>query len=339
MKLNVEEIRKYEEDKINKNIDEMEQPTLSREQKRLIVLDEMNSSKTDTDEISFPNNTFTLFDVRKVRDFIEKNIEEKIKNIKDDKLTEKQKRLIVLEEMNTSFSDSEIEEEVESKISKEKKEIKKENIDSTIKDSSMISRGISEMESSTAMESISTMCSTGISEFSNEKRNYWIKYKLYDAKVSTNLKGLIMHSLEEEKGKEKYCYFYNNKLTTYYYIQSVQFGKDYSINESLETDKNYNSSLGLFFCGKKIELRNEEAKTCHPNEMICKECMEKDKKRYNLNTNHLVNINGRAAKKNKNAFHCFGHFIVGNQIENCLKNFSCEACKLLDKYEQYYFLS
>ena len=73
--------------------------------------------------------------------------------------------------------------------------------------------------------------------------------------------------------------------------------------------------------------------------MICKNCMEKNKKRYQIDNLYLVNINGRTAKrKNKElGFHCYGHFIKGNQIEICNKEFKCEACKLLDRYENYYF--
>lgn len=339
--IDIRGIRKYVEDNINKEVDEIDQPNLNREKKRIIVLSQMNTSKTYSDEISFPNNTFILFDIKKVRDFREKLIEEIIRNIEDDKLSEKQKRLKVLAEMNSSNNSSETEEELKSNINidkgenmKEEKKIKEtDNQNSTMEDSTMISAGNS------TMESLSIIHSTGISEFTKEKKNYWIKYGLYDVKVPTNLKGLIICSLDEEKGEEKYCYFYYNKLTTYYYIQNIKFGENYSINENFETDNNYNSSLGLFFCGKKIELENEETKRCNPNEMICKECMEKDKKRYNLQSYNLVNINGRAAKKNKKSFHCFGHFMVGNQIENCLQKFSCEACKLLDKYEQYYFPS
>ena len=330
--INVKDIRKFKEDEINKKIDTLDQPNLSREQKRLIILDQMNTSKTYTEEISFPNNLFVLFDVKKVRDLREKKIQEKMKNITDDKISEKQKRLIALDEMNTSISGSDKEEEEETKINLDKKEEIKE-------EKKEIKNQANEISMSTTIESLSTMYSTGISEFSIEKKNYWIQYELYDAKAPTNLKGLILHTLDEEKGKEKYCYLYNNKLTTYYYIQNVKFGKEYSINENLETDSNYNSSLGLFFCGKKIELENEETKKCCPNEMICKDCMEKNKKRYNLKGHYLININGRAAKKYKEAFHCYGHFMEGNQIENCLKKFSCEACKLLDKYEKYYFPS
>ena len=109
-------------------------------------------------------------------------------------------------------------------------------------------------------------------------------------------------------------------------------------NNDILIDNQYNEALGFFFCGNNIQLENNEIKKCCPNEMMCKECMEKNKKRYKLKNKHLININGRETKKNKsNNFHCFGKFNIGNQIENCIQKFSCEACKLLDKYEQYYF--
>ena len=166
-----------------------------------------------------------------------------------------------------------------------------------------------------------------------EKKNYYLQYKLYDIKQFENLKYPILFPIKEEI----YSYFYYNELTTSHYIQSIQFGEEYSINNDIVIDDNYNISLGLFFCGKEIILENNEIKKCCPNEMICRECMEKNKKRYKLKNRYSININGRAAKKYNNNFHCFGHFIIGKQIENCLDKFSCEACKLLDKYEKYYF--
>ena len=99
-----------------------------------------------------------------------------------------------------------------------------------------------------------------------------------------------------------------------------------------------NNSLGLYFCGKEIKIENE-IKKCAPNEFICKECMEINKKKYNLNGKYLININGRVAKINKGSYHCFGHFLYGNngnQIEDCISKFSCNACKLLDNYCNYY---
>ena len=71
------------------------------------------------------------------------------------------------------------------------------------------------------------------------------------------------------------------------------------------------------------------------NEFICGWCMENTKKRYKINKTYLINIKGRVAKINNNSYHCFGHFLKGTQIEDCIK-FSCNGCKMLDKYSEYY---
>ena len=313
-KINISKVRQFYEDKINKKISEINDPSINLETKRLYVLDQLNSSKTsDPISIDFPNNKFILFDINKVREMREKKIEEKILNITDEQLSINDKRLLALGEMNTSFSSN--------------NEEKEEGINKTIE----------EEDSTTLSLDISTSCSFSsfpiFSSLDIEKKKYWLQYKLYDIKQFENLKYPILFPIKEEI----YSYFYYNELTTSHYIQSIKFGEKYSINNDIEIDDNYNKSLGLFFCGKEIILENNEIKKCCPNEMICRECMEKNKKRYKLENRYSININGRAAKKHNNNFHCFGHFIIGRQIENCVGKFSCEACKLLDKYEKYYF--
>jgi hypothetical protein len=137
--------------------------------------------------------------------------------------------------------------------------------------------------------------------------------------------------------EEKYCYLYLNNFNTYFYTKSAFLGSNKSINDDkYDLDEcKLNESLGLFFCGKNIEYNNENI-ICSPNNMICKKCMEKNKRRYNLKSKYLININGRVSKKTKDEdreFHCFGHFLIGKiQIENCIDKFCCEACKLLGKY-------
>ena len=316
-KINISKVRQFYEDKINKKISEINDPSINLEKKRLYVLDQLNSSKTSEPiPIDFPNNKFILFDMNKVREMREKKIEEKILNITDEKLSINDKRLLVLDEMNTSFSSNNEEEEKE-------------------KEDKSLSKALS--LSTTLSLDISTSCSFSsfpiFSSLDIEKKKYYLQYKLYDIKQFENLKYPILFPIKEEI----YSYFYYNELTTSHYIQSIQFGEEYSINNDIEIDDNYNNSLGLFFCGKEIILENNEIKKCCPNEMICRECMEKNKKRYKLKNRYSININGRAAKKHNNNFHCFGHFIIGRQIENCVGKFSCEACKLLDKYEKYYF--
>ena len=343
MFINIKKMRKFEEDKITQKINLINNPNLTYEQKRLIVLSQMNTSSDYPSIIYFPDNKIVLFDINKVRAFREKKIEEKIMNIKDPKLSKLEKRLIVLNEMNTSFSSNDEEQEkVKPIIIKPVKPIIIEEVNPIIK-AEVIQEVNIEERKEVQMESFSddfqsTMNSSSMSidnPSMNSKKDYWLKYKLYDVKVNNkNLDKLNIYQLSDDKC----CYFYKNELITYYFVKSVKFGENYSIdNESLK-DPEYKESFGLFFCGKNINYNNEKDVKCCPNQMICKECMKKNKKIYNLDKLYLININGRLAKKRKDGnFHCFGHFIKGNLIENCVKEFTCEACKLLKSYENYYF--
>ena len=64
--------------------------------------------------------------------------------------------------------------------------------------------------------------------------------------------------------------------------------------------------------------------------------MSINKKLYHLKNHYLINIIGRASKINKGGFHCFGQFLVNDKIEDCITNFICEGCKLLNLYSKYY---
>lgn len=287
-----------------------------------------------------------LFDEDKVLESREKIIQSKIRIIKDDTLTESQKRLYVLNEMNTSNSSSDNEVR-DNTLSQSPKvpfvlnvmntsnsnnciEITKEQSISTVDNTPSFSLN----EGSTNASTLSFIESHKVGD---AKKNYWLKYDLIDVKLNNKIDNLDLCQLDGEK----YCYIYKNSLNTYYFIQNVHFGKNYIINDETSKDPDYKESFGLFFCGKKVEYNNNTDVKCCPNEMICKNCMEKNKKRYQIDNLNLVNINGRTAKrKNKElGFHCYGHFIKGNQIEICNKEFKCEACKLLDRYENYYFPS
>ena len=287
-----------------------------------------------------------LFDEDKVLESREKIIQSKIRDIKDDTLSESQKRLYVLNEMNTSNSSSDNEVR-DNTLSQSPKvpfvlnvmntsnsnnyiEITKEQSISTVDNTPSFSLN----EGSTNASTLSFIESHKVGD---AKKNYWLKYDLIDVKLNNKIDNLDLCQLDGEK----YCYIYRNSLNTYYFIQNVHFGKNYIINDETSKDPDYKESFGLFFCGKKIEYNNNTDVKCCPNGMICKNCMEKNKKRYQIDNLNLVNINGRTAKrKNKElGFHCYGHFIKGNQIEICLKEFKCEACKLLDRYENYYFPS
>lgn len=310
MMVDIPKIRQRRENYIKEKIDEINEPNLNLTEKRLRVLDLMNSSTDIYPEIiDFPNNTIILFNIKKIRNYREQQIQKRINNIKSNK-SYIEKRLIVLDDMNSSSS--------------------------------------SDNEKSFEEELDSTWWSSFIDNDNDnkkdEKKNYWLKYKLYDIKLEVKNIDIKLPKLYPINN-ETFCYFYLNKLTTYHFIKSAQFDDEYIIND-IKYDSNeckYNESLGLFFCGKDIELDNgKEIKKCAPNSMFCKDCMEKNKKRYKLKNRYLININGRPSKKRKVnnkevGYHCFGHFLLGNQSEVCLEQFSCEACQLLDKYEKYFF--
>ena len=292
--------------------------------------------------IYFPDNKIQLFDEKKVLEFREKKIREKIKekSFKKDNLLEFQKRLIVLNEMNTSnSSDNEYEQkEIEHKITEEK--IKK---DENIKNEYSVAKTSVEAgdnsSSSFCERSTNSSSIINIDEAKEPRTKYYLQYELYDVKVNDQkANNLILHQLENSN---KYYYLYENNFITYCYIQNVKFGDNYSIVNT-NTDNDYKEEFGLFFCGKNITYNNNNINiniNCCPNKMICKNCMEKNKKRYKLDKSDdlvLININGRATKKKRNGFHCYGHFSIGKQLEVCAKEFTCQACKLLNKYVNYY---
>ena len=177
-------------------------------------------------------------------------------------------------------------------------------------------------------------------KFNSIRSNYYLKYKLYDFPYyQQELNKLIP---EKYKINEKYYSFvYPDNYNTFYITKSRYLGDTIIIND-LDNNKinftKFDNSRGLYFCGKENKIENEN-KICAPNEFICKECMEINKKRYNIKDKYLININGRVAKINKGSYHCFGKFLSSsklNQIEDCIYKFGCKACKLLDKYSNYY---
>ena len=67
--------------------------------------------------------------------------------------------------------------------------------------------------------------------------------------------------------------------------------------------------------------------------------MKLNKEKYFIKNDYLININGRVTRINKGKYHCFGHFLVGNQIEDCINKFTCKACKMLNSIKDYYLKS
>lgn len=173
-------------------------------------------------------------------------------------------------------------------------------------------------------------------KFNIVRANYYLKYKFYDIPLNTdnfNIKYPPIYYINDKY----YAYVYPNDLTTYSIAISGYMIKNTNnkIENLAEEEKNksiYYNSLGLFFCGQTIEnvIGDEtQIKVCEPNKYMCKNCIERNKRKYNIKKNYLININGRVCKKNLGFYHCFGHFLCGNQIEDCISKFQCKACQFI----------
>ena len=92
-------IRKKEN---NKRKIEIKENLNQREQLNLLLADNSDtSSDYNSNFIDFPNNEMPLFDIKKIRDFHGKQINEKANFIKGKDLSLSKKILVVLNEMNT----------------------------------------------------------------------------------------------------------------------------------------------------------------------------------------------------------------------------------------------
>ena len=285
-------------------------------------LSDLEHSDTSSDYsnfIDFPNSKINIIDIIKIRNFIEKKIKEKADLIKEKNLSIQQKILITLNECNSSSESIDLPEPGTSKES---------NNDN--------------YNNSSFFDDVSTADLSSYSSVQlDDKNKYYIEYKLYDYITNCNKSKESKLPQIKQLDQDKIYYLYLNKLITYYFTMSANLGNNKPINyEVYDSDEcKLNELYGLFFCGKIIEYNNETT-ICGPNKMICKKCMEKNKKRYNLKDKYLININGRAAKRIKDGdkgFRCFGHFFFGKiQIEICNK-FCCMGCQLLNNYANYYF--
>ena len=186
------------------------------------------------------------------------------------------------------------------------------------------------------------------------RSTYYSKLNLNDVslnEMNSDRKLPDKYMLDSSVDGQKYIFVCLNDLTTYNITSSAyllnnnnknskdkpQSDKDID-TESLK-DYRYEKALGLGFCGKSFEIKGAngiEIKRCTPNEFICKQCMLINKKKYNLDKTFLININGRVAKIKKGSYHCYGHFLIGNQIEDCIVKFKCKACEMLDSLSEYY---
>ena len=169
---------------------------------------------------------------------------------------------------------------------------------------------------------------------------FYIKHKLYDHSVSqeyVNNKAIIVPE-KREIDEQHFGYLYPNDFKTYYFTSSQAILKEIKYDDLDNEDKNFDKSVGLYFCGKETEMKLENkivTKKCKPNEFICKDCMKLNKEKYNIKDNYFININGRVSKIINGHYHCCGHFLCQYQIADCINKFTCEACKTLELYLKY----
>lgn len=310
--------------------------------KREIVENELRNSKNYKEiQIDLQNNTIILIDIKQLREERNARINQKISEIKDASLTDEQKLLKVLDELNSSES-------FECVQSEEVKEPKESEIIEPPMKWILEEEKKSKIYTKYIVHSMQDISNDSTNDISSEKQGSqvsdpmaekWIKNKLYD---STSLfENLDKQGDKQESFSNKYmAYEYPNDLKTYnvsisqFLISNYKLGK---ISSKVIDQKDYDSKLGLYFCGKDIK---EFGKKCSPNEMMCKDCMKKNKEIYHLDHKSLsININGRicsSAFKDKK-FHCCGKFRFGKTVRNCINDdFTCKACKELNQNFEYY---
>ena len=325
---------------------------LSYREKRALVIRymeneyEAKNQKEFSENLNIPecldlqNNTIILFDIPKIRKAREAELEQKISLINDINLTYEEKRLKVLNELNSSETFEYIEE-------KEKKNEQSIDNESKLGSTKEVSK-IQKLSESTKEDSKIQELSESTKEDSTQKdsdfkiqKEFWINSEYYDKSLlfgKAPKKGMKEIELDDKSTKYT-AYSYNNNLNTYNFAISQKILNTYKMDDIITKGKtidNFNSEYGLCFCGKNIE----KDIYCKPGQMICKNCMEKNKEYYGLNEHKsaLININGRVACKfNDGLYHCLGKFEVGNNIKNCAnKEFCCKACEELNKNIEYY---
>ena len=188
----------------------------------------------------------------------------------------------------------------------------------------------------------SNMTQINIDKKLNQVRtDFCLKYKLYDIPLTIEYLN-FNHPPKYKINDEYYIYLYPNEIRTFCLTVPGFMYKNNMVLDSIDkkvNDSEYNLMYGIYFCNKNIEVivgDKIETKKCSPNNFICSLCMKINKEKYKIKNNYLIAINGRIAKKNKGSYHCFGHFLCGNQIEDCIKKFTCKSCKLLNYYSNIY---
>ena len=287
-------------------------------------------------------------DIKAIDEEFEKRLEEQINNIKDPNLTEYEKRKLVLQNNATNTQDISISSPIrpikEESISTGKNNNPKivnptdkkleYNNNYNINDSKDIS--LSETsDNSQYLSNLNSLYPVEIKSFNPIRAKFYLKHNLNDIILYKNEMKLLQAEIYIIKDNIVGVVYLDDFITDLLSKSNFLEGNN-EVDENIKG--NFDTQTGIQFCEKEYKIGNE-TKRCTKNEFICSACMENNKKRYRIKNNYFINIKGRVAKVNKGRFHCFGHFLCGNkcnQIEDCITNFSCKACKMLDKYSKYY---
>ena len=361
--LNLNNIRQSHENYIEKKIDNIKEINLNQFEKRIKVLKEDESTT-----IHIKNEKIPIYDI--IEDY-EKEIIEKISKITDNTLNDYEKREKVLQEQDESTR-IKLYNNINNNKDLSKSNLSNSNIslNSTMnKTISSISKRIQDSQN-ISLDNTSFITNNSINKnndsidlnefylnksliyfkskiekeekqnkikkFNVLRANFCMKNNLYDIPINIENKHALVPEIYLIK-ENYFSFLYPDELKTYYICESG-FILNHSItNMKIEEINKYkekcDESTGLYFCGEKD---NNIKKICSINNFICKNCMKINKSIYNIKDNYLININGRIAKININHYHCFGHFLINGQIENCTNKFTCKACKILEELRQYY---
>ena len=304
-------------------------------EKRQLVVKEIDKKTYKESTIDLQNNPLILIDIQKIRKLRNEKIEQKISELTGVLLTYEQKLLKILDELNSSETFEYVGHKDDDELpilpttwilKKEDKIYSKYPL-----------RSFDDISNDSTNDSSISRTGSTVSDHLTEK---WIEGKLYDIMLYSDIYDKYGSKLENFDNKY-IAYEYPNDLKTYIISMSQSLLSKYKFGKISEKEidkENFNTKLGLYFCGKDIKETN---KKCAPNQMICKDCMKKNKEMYHLDgyKSLLININGRIcsnASKDKK-FHCYGKFIIRNSFTNCIDNiFFCKACQELNKNFAYY---
>ena len=353
--INTKAINRAHRDCMEKKANDIKDPNLTYPEKLLLVL---SQDKTKTENIKIikkidnsikeasPNkdikendvnvNIAKSIEVKEVKDSVTSSqniIKDEGHSNKYEIKDQNEKKEIVQESKKMTEKSLEKEQnlrEKEQKCTNESINYLDDTNDTTINDSGLNQSSICSNNSDSNFNIIDRL-----KRFNEPRTQFYLENKLYDVLLNENLNVEFIPE-KFQINDDHWTFVYPNDLKTYCLTESR---KMLTKETKSIIPHNNNENNGLSFCGKNIEIKTEKGvdmKKCSANEFICKECMEKNKKMYNIQSKYLININGRVAKMNKGKYHCFGHFSVGNQIEDCISKFSCKACKNLDTLSNYY---